>query len=402
MPKDLLIHRKGGEIEVAIVENGVLVRFWREAGAGAAPRIGDVVLGRVTQVVPGINAAFVDIGAPRAAFLAARDAVPRREENAGNPRIGECVHEGEAISVQIVKEPLGEKGARVSRRIFFAGRLLVLVPEGAEISVSRRIEDKDERARLAAIVSGLAEQGAGYIVRTGAEGASEAELRADATQLIHASREALRKRAAASAPETLHRELSPALRILRDETAGVDHIVLDDGEAVASARAYAGRAAPHLADKIAHHAGSAPLFESFGIAGEIAALGLGRVPLASGAWITIEETEALTAIDVNSGKYRAAGGQDAMALAVNREAAAAIGRQIVLRGLGGLIVIDFIDMIPAEKLGSVTQVLRGELAKDKAPVQIAMVPEFGLVALTRKRVRNSAARTAERVDDDDG
>ena len=407
MTKELLIHAGIAELTVVMVEDGVLSRFWQESTIGSASgenvgtgaqAIGDIVLGRVTRVVPGINAAFVDVGMERAGFLAARDAAPRggdREHGAGlQAHIAHCVREGEVILTQILKDPMGEKGARLTTEISLAGRLLVLVPGRAEILVSRRITEEDERARLAEIAATLVQGGAGYIVRTSAAGASEAELRDDAARLAEDWQGvvAARARAAAEPPALLHREMGAVERSLRDEADGdVQRIVIDDAAALAQARAYAMRAMAKMEDRITLYQGREPLFEAFGVAEEIAQLGDRRLGLVCGGWITIEATEGMTAIDVNSGSTLAPEDPEAMALNVNLEAAETIGRQIVLRGLGGLIVIDFIHQSSHENLKQVTDTLRAVLARDKAPAELVSVAEFGLVVLTRKRVRHSLA-----------
>lgn len=411
MTKELLIHAGIAELTVAIVEDGVLSRFWHDSTIGSASgeyvgtgaqAIGDIVLGRVTRVVPGINAAFVDVGMERAGFLAARDATPRdgatprggdREHGPGfQARIGDCVREGEVIQAQILKDPMGEKGARLTTEISLAGRLLVLVPDRAEILVSRRITQEDERARLAEIAATLVQGGAGYIVRTSAAGASEAELRDDAARLAADWQGVVAARAAAEPPVLLHSEMGAVERSLRDEADGdVQRVVIDDAAALAQARAYAMRAMANMEDRITLYQGHEPLFEAFGVAEEIAQLGDRRLGLACGGWITIEATEGMTAIDVNSGRTLAPEDPEAMALNVNLEAAEAIGRQIVLRGLGGLIVIDFIHQSSHENLARVTDTLRAVLTRDKAPAELVSVAEFGLVVLTRKRVRHSLA-----------
>jgi ribonuclease G len=234
---------------------------------------------------------------------------------------------------------------------------------------------------------------AGYILRTAAIGASESELREDAARLAGVWREITARRKQAAIPATLYTDLSPVERALRDEVDGdVGRILIDDPMAVAAARAYAERAMPGMTAKIETYEGALPLFEAWNIEDDIAALGDTRVPLPSGGWITIEATEALTAVDVNSGSYIESGGLEETSLRVNIEAAEAIGRQLRLRGIGGLIVIDFIHLGGSENIARVLGALKAACAKDRVPSQILGMSEFGLVEMTRKRLRDPLAK----------
>lgn len=418
MAKEVLINVGAGEIRVAVVENGVLDQLWLErsmgfeadrwrraaAAGGGRSIMGDIVLGRVQRVIPAMQAAFVNIGLDRAGFLAAREARPRTAIFRDDPytdedrqlHICDFVREGEEILVQVVKDPIGEKGARLSANVTLAGRLLILAPNSPGIALSRRIEDEGERARLTEIVqefagdhSGEILAEAGYILRTAALGASVAELREDASRLSAVWREIAANRAGAESPRTLHTDAGPVERALRDEVdAGVDRIVIDDRDAAEEARAYAARAMPVLAGRIELYESREPLFEAHGIEDEIEQLVEPRVALPSGGWITLEATEALTAIDVNSGSYVQGGGLEETSLMVNLEAAGMIGRQLRLRGIGGLIVIDFIHLESQENIARVLQALESAAGKGRVPVQILGMSEFGLVEMTRKRIRD--------------
>ena len=394
MPKDLLIHTGVAETCIALISDGVLERYWQEqtiddrAGGGAG-RVGDIVLGRVQRVLPSMEAAFVDIGSGRSGFLSARDVGSRIQQTASLPARA-FAREGDSILVQIAKEPIGDKGARLTAKAALPGRYLVLVAEGSGIAVSRRIEDEAERSRLMSIMEGLAQGGAGtgYIVRTAAIGASAAALADDAARLMRTWRGILAARAKAEPPTMLFRELGLVERALRDEAdANLRAVLFDDARAADAARAYAAEAVPNLARRIEHHIGGPSLFEHFGIEDAIAALASPRVALPSGGWITIETTEAMTAIDVNSGKHVGGGNHEDLSLAVNLEAAEIVARQLSLRELGGLIVVDFIHLSRAENIASLTDVLRVALGRDRTPVEISPVSEFGLVAITRKRER---------------
>lgn len=420
MAKEVLINVGAGEIRVAVVENGVLDQLWLErsmgfeadrwrrraaAEAGGGRSImGDIVLGRVQRVIPAMQAAFVNIGLDRAGFLAAREARQRTAIFRDDPftdedrqlHISDFVREGEEILVQVVKDPIGEKGARLSANVTLAGRLLILAPNSPGIALSRRIEDEAERARLTAVIqefagdqSGDVLADSGYILRTAAIGASAAELREDAARLTDVWREIAARRAGAESPSTLHTDAGPVERALRDEVdASVDRILIDDRDAAEEARAYAARAMPVLAGRIEPYESREPLFEAYGIEDEIEQLVEPRVSLPSGGWITVEATEALTAIDVNSGSYVQGGGLEETSLMVNLEAAEMIGRQLRLRGIGGLIVIDFIHLESKENIARVLQALETAASKGRVPVQILGMSEFGLVEMTRKRIRD--------------
>ena len=423
MAKDVLVNAGAGEIRVAVIEDGVLDQLSLErtigsddspnhrrdrAGSVARSLVGDIVVGRVQRVLPAIQAAFVNIGLERAGFLAAREARPRTAIFRDDPyteedrrlNISDFVREGAEILVQVVKDPIGDKGARLSANITVPGRLLILVANSPGIALSRRIEDEAERARLTSIVGrflGVSEGGlvpdAGYILRTSAIGASETELKEDAVRLSTAWRDIAARRKSAGVPATLHTDLGPVQRALRDEVdESVGRILIDDREAFREAEIYALRAMPSMAGKIELYQGRAPLFEAFGIEDEIASLGSPRVALPSGGWITVEATEALTAIDVNSGSFIEAIGLEETSLKVNLEAAAAIGRQLRLRGIGGLIVIDFIHLSIPENIERVLAALNEACAKGRVPSQILGMSEFGLVEMTRKRVRDPLAK----------
>ncbi len=396
MPRDMLIHSGVAETCVAIVNDGELIRYWQEQTIGArdAGRVGDVVLGRVSRVLPSMEAAFVDIGAARAGFLSARDAGPRERDAAATPARA-FAREGETVLVQVVKEAVADKGARLSAKIAIPGRYLVLVAEGSGVAVSRRIEDEAERKRLTALVEGMARRSgavcpdAGYIVRTAAIGAAAAAIEEDAARLQQTWRGIVASRQNAQAPSTLYREPGLIERALRDEAdTNIRAVLIDDALAADPARAYAAGAAPILAPRIETYRGHAPLFEAFGIEDAIAALGSARVDLPSGGWITIESTEAMTTIDVNSGRHADGGTLEDVSLAVNLEASEAIARQLALRELGGLIVVDFIYLSQAKDSARLMEALGAALARDRTPAEVSPVSEFGLVAITRKRERD--------------
>ena len=414
MPKEVLINVGAGEIRVALVEDGRLQELALERTLGlddGAARgrsghslVGNIMLGRVQRVLPGMQAAFVDVGLDRAGFLGAREArcladLPGFEEER-TPKIGDCVHEGEEILVQVVKDPIGEKGARLSANVTIPGRLAVLVPNQSGVALSRRIDGDEERARMLAMGEAMIAEGgdrlvpgAGYILRTAATDATLTDLKEDAERLAEAWRPVLAKRQAARAPATLYHDLDPVERTLRDMVrAETVRVLIDDAASVEAARAYCRRAMPQAEGKIELFKGPGQLFDMYDLEEEIDRLTSPRVPLPSGGWITIESTEALTAVDVNSGSFTASTGLEETSVKVNLEAADEIGRQVRLRGIGGLIVVDFIHLAEADNIVEVLDVLAESISKDHTPTQISPMSEFGLVEITRKRVRDPLAK----------
>jgi ribonuclease G len=366
------------------------------------------MLGRVQRVLPGMQAAFVDLGLEKAGFLAAREArcLADLPSFMDQPCISKCVREGEAVVVQVIKDPISDKGARLSANVTIPGRLVVLVPNQTGIALSRRIEDEDERKRLTDLLTDIATNdkraaaGAGYIVRTAALSATRDDIASDIARLGDEWRAIQARSKMAKVPATIYHDLDPVERTMRD---GVDddtsRVLIDNAEAVAQARAYAARAMPSAVDKIQLFNGPGELFDLHNIEGEIEQLLQPRVRLPSGGWITLETTEALTSIDVNSGSYTEATGLEQTSLKTNLEAAAEIGRQLRLRGVGGLIVIDFIHLNEPENIGQVLTVLADSVSKDRTPTQILPMSEFGLVEMTRKRVREPLAKLFSEVCD---
>jgi ribonuclease G len=353
-------------------------------GREARP-LGDIILGRVSRVVPAMDAAFVEIGMERAGFLPLRDAKLLARGGKDDVRISDCVREGESVLVQVMREPFAEKGAQLSAGIALPGRFLVMMLGKPGIAVSRRIENEARRAEL--LRQGEALRGeipdAGFIVRTAARDASPDELAADARDLAEAWREISGKRKAAQPPMVLHSELGPLERAMRDMADDVTRIVIDDAAALEAARAYCRKTMPDIEARLA----LAPrdLFARERLEDEIAALSSSRVELPCGGWITIEPTQALTAVDVNSGSFTQSGGRDETSLAVNLEAAAEIGRQLRLRDIGGLIVVDFIQLENDEKAKRIVTALKDSLGADGAASRLSPMSEFGIVAITRQR-----------------
>lgn len=389
---------------MAILEGGVTVAVDWEPASGRRS-VGNIYKGRVQNVLPGMQAAFVDVGLERNAFLFVDDARPggaapdgdEPEEAPQRPRVDitQLVHSGQDILVQVVKEPAGTKGARVSCAFSFPGRFLVLMPGVEHVGVSRRIGDGAERQRLRALASRLRPPGAGLIVRTAAERAPEADLERDAALLLATWQEVLGRARAASAPAMVHRDLGTVERALRDYLASDSTVVTDRAEELPRLRALVAAAAPHaevtvgLATPAELRKG---LFAARGVEAEIErALGR-RVALSSGAYLVVDQTEALTAIDVNTGRFVGEAGSANLAatfLAANLEAAAEIARQIRLRDIGGIIIVDFIDMDAPEHREQVLCALEAACAPDRARPQVLGITQLGLVEMTRKKARQS-------------
>jgi ribonuclease G len=406
MTKQLLIHSGIADLQIALLNEGVMERYWSEMGLddesgegrSETSRVGDIVLARVKRVLPALNAAFVDIGDGRDGFLSARDAAKRGSgRGVEAPKISELVHEGEALLVQVLRDAMGDKGARLGLNLTIAGRYLVFTPEGGRVLLSKRIEDEAERARLKTILESMLEAnaGAGFVVRTAAIGATEVELREDIDYLTGVWKEISAAQNADEPPVKLHHELGAIERALRDEVGpDIEKVIIDDRQAFKAAQAYAEEAMPGFTNSITLHESALPLFEEYGIEDDIAALRLSQMLLPNGGWITIEPTEALTAIDVNSGKHIGRSDLEATALAVNLEAAEIIARQLILRSIGGLIVIDFIPIAEGEGCDRLMAILLERLKQAGTHADVARMPGMNIVAVTIKHMRKSVDRRA--------
>jgi ribonuclease G len=410
----LVIDSLPGERRVALVEDDALVELQVERGEGR-PIAGNVYLGRVRHVLPGMQAAFIDLGLERDGFLHADDAPgPSRlrpewegEESSEEPRprpplprIEERVREGEEILLQVLKDPLPRKGARVTAHLSIPGRLLVLLPGAEHLGVSRRCSEEERpplRARLRELADRLRPPG-GLILRTAGAGAGPEALEAELGALAATWRAIAERRAGARAPALLFEDAGVIERALREHLRlGLDRIVVDSDEVLrevqeALARIAAGAAAP----PVERHEGPEPLFEARRLTTQIDRALKARVWLPSGGHIAIHPTEALVAIDVNTGKYTGRADLEETLLKTNLEAVREIVRQLRLRDLGGLIVIDFIDMQRAESRAAVLQALSEGLARDRARNRVLPMSEFGLVEITRQRSRPGLDRQLQR------
>jgi ribonuclease G len=415
--KLIVVNAAPYETRVATLESGILVELLIER-RGDQNIVGNIYKGKVIRVLPGMQAAFVDIGMDKAGFLFAGDFVtPQLEFDSDSgeeaeipedigirearypqehflPPIEGLIREGQHILVQVAKEPLGTKGARITSHITLPGRYLVLLTWSAHIGISRRIDDPDERERLSGLVEKIRPEGMGAIVRTAAEGKTEAELKADIDYLVCLWESIRKKSDSSSAPSLVHRELSLSLRAVRDLfTADMDRIVVDAEEEHTRIRGFAAQFFPRIQDRIELFDGPQPIFEHYGIEIELARALDKKVWLKSGGYIVIEQTEALTVIDVNTGKYVGRTSLEETTVKINLEAVREIVYQLRLRNVGGIIIIDFIDMKSEENRDKVYQALVDTLRADRSKTTICKISELGLVEMTRKRVRESLARS---------
>lgn len=393
--EEILINVTPSEVRAALLENGVLqeVHIERAARRGI---ISNIYKGRVMRVLPGMQAAFVDIGLARTAFLHVSDIVRRQngdEPIDELPAIRDLVREGDEILVQVVKEPLGNKGARLTTFITLPSRHLVLLPKGDAVGVSARIEDDEERERLRALVEELLAQSeldCGAIVRTVAEGAGIEELRADLKFLLKLW-DVVQERCSKGKVKTLiHEDLSLPLRVLRDlVSADVENILVDSRADFEAMQDFVGTFLPELASMLERYRRRRPIFDLHGIEEDIRRALDRSISLKSGGYCIFDQTEAMTTIDVNTGGYVGHRNLEETIYRTNLEAAVTIARQLRLRNLGGIIIIDFIDMEEPDHRDNVLQVLEQSLAKDHARHQITPVSPLGLVEMTRKRTRES-------------
>ena len=398
MSVEMVVNVSPRETRAALLENGVLQELFVER-ASRRGLTGNLYKGRVSKVLPGMQAAFIDIGLERTAFLHVSDIVqPADAEGSGDaPRtdsIRELVGEGTDILVQVLKDPLGTKGARLTTFITIPSRFLVYMPYGRGVGVSARIEADAERKRLREAVQSYIQPGdpGGYIVRTAAESAGEEALRADML-FLRKLWDVLTERARDAGPGVLvHEDLPLPLRLMRDLVGeGVDRVLVDHERTCEQMREFAATFMPGLGARVDQYSGSRPLFDLHGVEEEIQRSLDRKVALKSGGYLIIDQTEALTTIDVNTGAYVGHRNLEETIYRTNLEAAVAIARQLRLRNLGGIIIIDFIDMEEDEHRRQVLQALEKALAKDHAKTHVSAVSPLGLVEMTRKRTRESLA-----------
>jgi len=416
LKREILISGTARETRVAILEDDRLVELLVDR-PDARRMVGDIYLGTVEAVLPGIQAAFVNIGAEKSAFLHASDLIEAEEdeepsdhdEENGNgggganggtrssrrrlPNVADELKRGEARIVQVIKEPIGTKGPRVTAQISLAGRFLVYMPFASKVGVSRKIENRDQRAKLREMVSKLVpkDPGAGgWIIRTVAEDLTEQSCKREIDHLYGLWKKIKRKSGSVRAPALLQRETSLTRGIIRDLFSDkVDSLLVDSNVLHSEVVQYLKQIDPDLLDRVKLYQAETSLFDEYDIEAEIRSLFKQRVELPTGGYLIIQPTEALTSIDVNTGRYTGKKDPESTILKTNVEAAREVARQLRLRDIGGIIVVDFIDMESRGNRDKVLQELRAHLGRDRARTKAFAVSELGLIEMTRQRVRPS-------------
>jgi len=428
MKKEIIINAGDKETRIAITEDGRLAEAFVDT-ANKEKMIGDIYLGKVAKVMPGIKAAFIDLGLSQDGFLHFSDIGNRFEEYSamigdeddhegeedqpGAPSDGSSAPQveapprphperprpprpdiqltkGQEVIVQITKEPVGKKGVRVTTEVSLAGRYLVLLPFDGKIGISKKISAFKEKRRLRRIVHSMLPEGFGVIIRTVAEGKEDELLKKDLDDLITTWREVEKSTKAETAPALLYKDMSTTSSVIRDLFSNdVTRVVVDSKKLHREIRSYIKYMSPHLVDKIELHRDRAPIFDTYGIEKEIETSLSRKVWLKSGGYIIIDPTEAMMVIDVNSGRYAAKKEQEQNSLRTDLEAAREICRQLRLRDIGGIIVCDFIDLDDEKNKRKVYDELRKEFRRDRAKITVLPMTEFGLVQITRQRVRQN-------------
>jgi ribonuclease E len=381
----MLVHGDPVGIQIAVLEDETIVEHYA-ARARDRSLVGNIYLGRVQNVLPGMDACFVEIGEARNGVLYAGEVGIAGEEGDDVPRIETVLQSGQTILVQVTKDPMRAKGARLTALVSVAGRHLVLVPRASTIGVSRRLSE-EERARLKDIAQELRPEGHGLIVRTAAEGASRTDLQRDLKRLLETWQQISEKAEKADSPAVVYQEPELELRVIRDLfNRGVARCVVDDPALESKLRSYIRRTTPDLDHRLELYEGDLPIFENYRVAEQIRKSLDRKVWLPSGGHIVIERTEAMTIIDVNTGKFVGKTNLEETVFRTNKEAAVEVARQLRLRDIGGIIVIDFIDMEDLENRDEVIRVLRAELEQDRTRTQVFDISPLGLVQMTRKNV----------------
>jgi ribonuclease E len=384
--KTMLITEHGERLQIAVVEGRDLVEHY-VTRTGSRSMVGNVYLGKVQNVLPGMEAAFVDTGRGRNGVLYAGEVSYDEDVEPGQRRIEQALKPGQAVIVQVTKDPLRGKGARLTAQISLPGRYLVYVPDGGASGISRRLPDA-ERERLRRIVKKIRPSEAGVIVRTAAEGASEEDLEADLERLKKTWEHARRKARRGKPPAALYEEPDLVEKVVRDvfSPAEFKEIVTDAPQVYENVSTYIKDVAPELVDRLRLHEGKLPLFEEFHVSEQIHKALERKVWLPSGGYLFIDRVEAMTVIDVNTGKNVGKSNLEETVVATNLEAAEEIARQLRLRDIGGIIVIDFIDMLFERNRTQVIQTLQEALARDKTRSQVFDITPLGLLEMTRKKV----------------
>lgn len=395
MSEEVLINITPMECRVALVENGIVQELFVERTAKRG-LVSNIYKGKVVRVLPGMQAAFVEIGLSRTAFLHANDIVHLKKElMLEPPPITDLIHEGQMVTVQVIKDMLGSKGARLTTDLSIPSRYLVYMPFGEHIGISQRIESEEERERLKALIRQIRDEHSdslkgGVIVRTAAEGISEEELRQDMAYLIKLWQHINDKKQKVQNPTLIYEELPLYQRIVRDLVIqNISKIYVDSRETFGKLVDFVKEFVPNAEEKLEHYPGERPLFELYNIEDDLQKALSRKVALKSGGYLIIDQTEAMTTVDVNTGSFVGSRTLEDTVFKTNLEATHAIARQLRLRNLGGIIIIDFIDMQEEEHKSQVLKAFEKMLARDHAKTKITQVSELGLVEMTRKRTRES-------------
>ncbi|WJJ93891.1 ribonuclease G [Neopusillimonas aromaticivorans] len=396
MAEDILINITPFETRVAIVEQGSVQELHIERSIQRG-HVGNLYLGKVVRVLPGMQSAFVDIGLERAAFIHVADLRQNRAERVSGGTltpIEKLLFEGQSLMVQVIKDPLGTKGARLSTQVSIAGRMLVYLPHEPHVGISQKIESEADRSALRERVLKLMpeDEAGGFIVRTQAEGATDDELAADLSYMRILWNRIVAKAKSLPAPALLYADLTLEQRVLRDMVGPDTGAILVDSRATTQRLIeWAETFTPSVKDRITHYSGERPLFDTANVDEEINRALSRRVDLKSGGYLIIDQTEALTTVDVNTGGFVGGRNFDDTIFKTNLEAAVAVARQLRLRNLGGIIILDFIDMDDAEHRTAVLAELNKALSKDRTRMTVSGFSQLGLVEMTRKRTRDSLA-----------
>ena len=390
--KQLFIHCSPNVTQSALLENGKLTEFHVEKVAGTS-LIGNLYKGKVVNVLPGMQAAFVDIGLSKNAFLYVDDALhPHLDKQPKDkPSISDLLKPGDELLVQVMKEPLGGKGARVTTHFSLPGRWLVYMPGADYIGISKKIDAEAERIRLKSLAEDLRQDGEGLIMRTNAEGVSRASLEEDLNGLRRIWRDVLAGSERTEAPLQLHKDSGLVHRLIRDViTPDTEEVIIDDEAILLGAKEYVRQAVPGLQDRVRLYGESQSMFDRFGIKEQLDKAFQTRVWLKSGGYLVWDQTEALTVIDVNTGKYTGSASLEDTVFQTNWEAAEEIARLLRVRDVGGIIIVDFIDMEADEHRQQVVHRLETTMKKDRTKCQVVGWTRLGLLEITRKKARENA------------
>lgn len=397
MSGELLINVTPSETRVALVENGVLQEVFIER-ADKRGIVGNVYKGKIVRILPGMQAAFVDIGLERAAFLHAADIIQPQENETNIRPINTLLHDSQTVIVQVVKDPLGSKGARLTMNLTLPARYLVYLPDSQHIGISQKIENEETRNRLREIVAGAvldeSDTGVGgFIIRTVAETSTEKDFLSDIRYLKRAWLSVQEKIKLVKAPGILHEDLNLTIRSIRDiANEKLEKIRIDSNETFVKARTFSKEFMPEIVENIEYYPGERPIFDLYSVEDEIQKALEQKVMLKSGGHVVIDQTEAMTTIDVNTGAYVGRKNLEETIFKTNLEATQSIARQLRLRNLGGIIIIDFIDMVDADHKRQVLRAFEKALARDRTKNHITEISSLGLVELTRKRTQESLER----------